>query len=100
MIMSWLAFALVLAAMFQLLHAIERNEKEMPIAMIGGRDAQRQEARTARTGVLGMYLDHIRHKVEVQFSSVHCSGSRADAKMDEELRLQLMLYCFADRSCR
>ena len=27
-------------------------------------------SRFARTGVLGMYLDHIRHKVEVQFSSV------------------------------
>ena len=26
--------------------------------------------RSARTGVLEMYLDHIRHKVEVQFSSV------------------------------
>ena len=25
---------------------------------------------SARTGVLGMYLDHIRYKVEVQFSSV------------------------------
>ena len=31
-----------------LLHAIERNEKEMPISMMVGRDAQRrQDARTA-----------------------------------------------------
>jgi hypothetical protein len=37
-------------------------------------------SRSARTGVLEMYLDHIRHKVEVQFSSGCASHIRRRQK--------------------